>query len=302
MCEECLRHAIATVFDKEQQSWYFSPHTYDYESFVAGQDKLREYSEQYEIINAINPGKFGVEWVRKVVEGGRTAQVVTLEETLELLRIAKAANPDGNLIGMNDTCICKRSRGGDISEPICMFLLHRPKDEDALPGTGGPGTLRKTGEDAIRQLYDPGDTDKMKEMLLDFERRLGLVHSVFTIAFPHIITLCNCEMPYCHSMRQRFLYGIPEAFVEGYYVASVSNDKCTGCGKCVPQCQFGAIKLDRKLNMVTTMPARCMGCGICRSVCPTDAIQMQERKKVTLLPVREPVGLRHMKEQEGSTT
>lgn len=98
MGEECLKHAAPTILGKEQQSWYFSPHAYDYESFVAGQDKSVEYGEQYEILNAINPGKFGVEWVRRVVQGGRTAQVVTWEEALELLRIAKDASPDGNLI------------------------------------------------------------------------------------------------------------------------------------------------------------------------------------------------------------
>lgn len=290
MCEDCLREACATIYGKEQHRWYFSPHAYDYESFADGLDKFIEYGDQYEIINAINPGKYGVEWVRKVVEGGRTAQVVTWEEAVEILRVAKEANEGENLVCINMTCICKRTRGGDVSEPICMFLIHPPKEEHARETF--TDRIDKTGEREARYVYDPIDSDKMRELLLDFERRLGLVHTVFTIAFPHVITLCNCEMPYCHSMRQRFLYGIPEAFVEGHYVASVSNDKCVGCGKCPEQCQFGAIRLDRKLGKVTTMPARCMGCGICRSVCPTDAIEMVERDKVTLLPVVEPVGLR----------
>jgi len=300
MCKECQEHALATIYGEEQSRWYFSPHAYDHESFVAQLDKNTEYANQYEFLNAINPGKYGVEWVRKVVEGGRTAQVVTLEEAIELFRIAREANQeDDNFFCINQTCICKRTRGGDVSEPICMMLLHRPGPEDPQPKQGSRGSQRtfKTGEVDSFHVFDPADSDKMREMLLDFEKRLGLVHSVFTIGFPHIVTLCNCEMPYCHSMRQRFLYGIPEAFVEGYYVASVSNDKCTGCGECQKQCQFGALKLDRKLGKVTTLPTSCMGCGICRSVCPTDAIEMVERKKVTLLPVREPVGLQKLREQ-----
>ncbi len=75
MCEECMNHALATVYGEEQARWYFSPHAYDHESFLAALDKSTEYQSQYEILNAINPGKYGVEWVRKVVEGGRTAQV-----------------------------------------------------------------------------------------------------------------------------------------------------------------------------------------------------------------------------------
>ena len=297
MCEECQKHALATVYGEEQSRWYFSPHAYDHESFVASLDKSVEYTNQYEIINAINPGKYGVEWVKKVVEGGRTAQVVTLEEAVELLRIARETNPGEDFTGLNLSCICKRTRGGDITEPMCMTFLQRPRPEDPRPEADSSGSQRifKNGEQETFHLFDAADSDKMKELLLDFERRLGLMHTVFTIGFPYIITLCNCEMPYCHSMRQRFLYGIPEAFVEGYYVASVSNDRCTGCGECQQQCQFGAIKLDRKLKNVTTMPTRCMGCGICRSVCPTDAIEMVERKKVTLLPAAEPVGLQKLR-------
>lgn len=299
MCQECLNHALATIYGEEQARWYFSPHAHDHEAFLASLEKGLEYTSQYEFINAINPGKYGVEWVKKVVEGGRTAQVVTLEEAIELLRIARETNAGDDFFGYNQSCICKRTRGGDITEPICMTFVHRPRPEDPVPRVGSAGSQRifRDGEREAFYVFDASDTDKMREMLLDFERRLGQIHSVFTIGFPSITTVCNCEMPYCHSMRQRFLYGIPEAFVEGYYVGSVSNDKCTGCGECQRQCQFGAIKLDRKLNTVTTLPTSCMGCGICRSVCPTDAIEMVERKKVTLLPVREPVGLRKLQEK-----
>ena len=297
MCEECLEHALATVYGEEKPAWYFSPHAYDHESYVNAFEKSTEYINQYEFLNAINPGKYGVEWVRKVVEGGRTAQVVTLEEAIELFRIAAETNQDGNLFAINQTCICKRTRGGDISEPICMMLLHHAKPEDPPPKLSSQSGKRifKTGEVETFSMFDPGDSEAMRKILLDFEVRLGLVHTVFTIGFPNIVTLCNCEMPYCHSMRQRFLYGIPEAFIEGHYIASVSNDKCTGCGECQKQCQFGAIKLDRALGKVTTMPTRCMGCGICRSVCPNDAIEMVERKKVTLLTEAEPVGLQKLR-------
>ena len=300
MCEECMSHALATVYGEEQARWYFSPHAYDHESFLAALDKSTEYQSQYEILNAINPGKYGVEWVRKVVQGGRTAQVVTLEEAVELLRIAAETNrEEEGFRCINVSCICKRTRGGDISEPVCMTMVHRPKPEDPQDREGNRAARRvfKTGEQETFYEFDAADSDKMRELLLDLEKRLGLVHTVFTIGFPHIITLCNCEMPYCHSMRQRFLYDIPEAFVEGYYVASVNNDRCNGCGKCQQQCNFGAIRLDRALKTVTTMLTRCMGCGICRSVCPADAIEMVERKKVTLLPAREPVGLQKLRKE-----
>ena len=61
--EPCL----ATVYGEEQSRWYFSPHACDHESFVASLDKSTEYQSQYEILDAINPGKYGVEWVGKIV-------------------------------------------------------------------------------------------------------------------------------------------------------------------------------------------------------------------------------------------
>ncbi|MBW2091940.1 MAG: 4Fe-4S binding protein [Deltaproteobacteria bacterium] len=298
MCQECLEHSIAKIFGQDQPSWFFSPHAYDYESFAASIEKQGEYGSQYEFINAINPGKFGAEWVKKVVEGGRTCQVVTWEEALEVLRICKEANPEGsNFFGLLDTCICKRTRGGDITEPVCMFMLHMPKPED-MPPPREIDRPRNKEEAPLRQTYDPGDLPKMKEMLLDFERRLGLVHSLFTIHFPHVITVCNCEMPYCHSLRQRYLYGVREAAIEGYYVISVNNDKCVGCGDCEAQCQFGVINLDKRLGKIATMPTLCMGCGICRSVCPTGAIEMVPRKRVTQLETPEPANLQAVIEQE----
>ena len=291
MCDKCAAEGLAKIFGKDVQRWYFSTDAYDYQHAHGADDKFTEYAEQYEILNAINAGKFGYPWIKKVVEGGRLAQVVTWEEAVELLRIAKEANEGENLLCINMTCICKRTRGGDVTEPICMFLIHPPKPEHAREQF--MNRINMTGERESFQLYDPMDSAKMKELLLDYETRLGLVHSVFTIGFPSIITVCNCEMPYCHSLRQRFLYGIKEAFIEGYYVSRVNNDKCTGCGKCQEQCQFGAIRLDRKLGKVTTMPANCFGCGICRSVCPTNAIEMVERETVTLLPKNEAYGLYH---------
>ena len=300
MCEECMKHALNTAYGEENAKWFFSPHAHDHESYVSSLSKEYEYMSQYEILNAINPGKYGVKWVKKVVQGGRTAQVVTLEEAIELLRISAETNrEDEDFRCINVSCICKRTRGGDVSEPMCMTMVHRPRPTEPvdIESIRAGQRIFKTGEVEAFQEFDATDTEKIKDMLLDFEKRLGLIHTVFTVGFPHITTLCNCEMPYCHSMRQRFLYGIPDAFVEGYYVAKVNNDKCTGCGECQKQCQFGAIKLDRALKNITTMPTRCMGCGICRSVCPTDAIEMIERKTVTLLPAREPVGLQRLQKK-----
>ncbi|HUT27812.1 MAG TPA: ATP-binding protein [Methanomassiliicoccales archaeon] len=56
--------------------------------------------------------------------------------------------------------------------------------------------------------------------------------------------------------------------------------KCDACGKCVENCQFGAmIRLGKKVRLMSGL---CHGCGTCRLVCPLDAITMSGRSVGTV--------------------
>jgi len=53
----------------------------------------------------------------------------------------------------------------------------------------------------------------------------------------------------------------------------IDLDKCNGCGLCVKNCRFGAMKMVRgkpKLN-----PFLCEGCGVCEIICPFGAIKLR---------------------------
>jgi len=55
--------------------------------------------------------------------------------------------------------------------------------------------------------------------------------------------------------------------------AVVDDEKCNGCGVCVPACgdsSYGAISLRDKIAIVDEN--RCVGCGLCKLVCPKDAV------------------------------
>ncbi|KXS40227.1 MAG: cobyrinic acid ac-diamide synthase [Methanohalophilus sp. T328-1] len=55
--------------------------------------------------------------------------------------------------------------------------------------------------------------------------------------------------------------------------ANIHLEQCTGCGICVDNCRFGAIKEGFEID-----PYICEGCGVCEYVCPADAVTMEYNK------------------------
>jgi ferredoxin len=59
-------------------------------------------------------------------------------------------------------------------------------------------------------------------------------------------------------------------------IVRIDEDKCDGCGLCVPDCAEGAIKIiDGKAKLLAEN--LCDGLGACLGVCPRDAITVEER-------------------------
>lgn len=59
-------------------------------------------------------------------------------------------------------------------------------------------------------------------------------------------------------------------------IVHIDEEKCDGCGQCVPNCMEGAIKL---INGKAKLIAEnlCDGLGACLGTCPRDAITVEER-------------------------
>ncbi|MEX2701673.1 MAG: FAD-dependent oxidoreductase [Candidatus Baldrarchaeota archaeon] len=60
-------------------------------------------------------------------------------------------------------------------------------------------------------------------------------------------------------------------------IADVNPELCTGCGRCLNVCEFGAIKLEITSNeqlVAKVDPLLCKGCGSCSVECPARAITM----------------------------
>jgi len=60
-------------------------------------------------------------------------------------------------------------------------------------------------------------------------------------------------------------------------IVQIDEEKCDGCGKCVPSCAEGAIRIvDGKARLVADL--YCDGLGACLGECPLDAISIIERE------------------------
>lgn len=60
-------------------------------------------------------------------------------------------------------------------------------------------------------------------------------------------------------------------------IIRIDEDKCTGCGQCIPNCPEGALQIiDGKARLVSDLS--CDGLGACIGHCPEDAITIETRE------------------------
>ncbi|MEK7309977.1 MAG: 4Fe-4S binding protein [Planctomycetota bacterium] len=60
-------------------------------------------------------------------------------------------------------------------------------------------------------------------------------------------------------------------------IIRIDEDKCTGCGECIPNCPEGALQIiDNKVRLISDL--FCDGLGACIGHCPEGAISTEERE------------------------
>ncbi|HOO54622.1 MAG TPA: 4Fe-4S binding protein [Methanothrix sp.] len=92
-----------------------------------------------------------------------------------------------------------------------------------------------------------------------------------------MVVICNCEGKICLPNRAHQLVG--GVLSPGPDIIDCDFESCSGCGRCVDRCHFGANRLvDGK---IATDPGRCYGCGLCVSTCPSEARRLVERTGYT---------------------
>ncbi len=60
-------------------------------------------------------------------------------------------------------------------------------------------------------------------------------------------------------------------------IIRIDEDKCDGCGNCIPECHEGALQIiDGKARLISDL--FCDGLGACLGYCPTGALTIEERE------------------------
>lgn len=60
-------------------------------------------------------------------------------------------------------------------------------------------------------------------------------------------------------------------------IIKIDEDKCNGCGQCIPSCKEGALAIiNGKAKLVSEI--YCDGLGACLGTCPNDAISIEKRE------------------------
>ena len=93
---------------------------------------------------------------------------------------------------------------------------------------------------------------------------------------------CSMECKWCAN---------PET-IDPYPQLMYYRNKCTGCGRCIPDCIHEAIKFHHDGSRVEQIPGKCKNCGACVSACRQEA-----REIIGELKKRFPAGKVFMEKQ-----
>jgi NAD-dependent dihydropyrimidine dehydrogenase PreA subunit len=210
-------------------------------------------------------------WVSRMVLKVVNGEVLTLEETLEV--VAGIAD-HGYLIAVG-TCPCRRARN--------KFSDHLPNNTDMVFGKWAEEYLHNYPD-----CYEVIDKEEALRLVREFDHH-GFVHNLYGIPVMRdaAYVVCNCAPDVCVPLRVHCEFGYP-AFSRGRSLAMVDSVACLGgeeCGACFARCPFNARKAGAD-GKSTVDPDTCHGCGVCRETCRGEATRMERKPGARLIFAR----------------
>ncbi len=269
MCEFCVKHG-------EGKKWYLRMENYSMELaerlgsidtgvyFGRNFDKILSRGERaIRIIKRLpvmfQKAAFAIHayWQKRMHLG----QVLPIEDVYQVLDMMSSI--------VRLPCLCRRYTIKDEGR-YCLGITLDPMSS----------TIKKK---TAYTFFDPPDVSNLefmtkeeaKKLVKEFDDR-GLIHTIWTLKTPYIVSVCNCELTSCTGFRLHY-EGLKTIF-RAEYVAIVNPEKCVGCRRCISRCPFGAIYYNSSTKKIMIDPKKCYGCGLCRNVCSKDAISLIDRK------------------------
>jgi ferredoxin len=274
MCQFCVEHG-------DGKKWYLeaSNYAYDLESDLRRRDYIVHFVRDFDTSRAraiggmeilgMLPGtleRTGKRVVSRRMRPVHFGQPVPIEECDLIFDIATSI--------VRIPCICRMwAKPGVPAEAVCVLVTTQPLE-----------TLLEEGFRDYENGPDTSDFERLTktqahELLRACEER-GLMHSVWTFLTPFIGAICNCDRESgCMAMRLTKDYSMPMMW-RGEWVARLDTDSCSGCGRCVDLCPFGALTRASKGGPVDLDVKECWGCGVCRSGCEFGALSLVDRRSV----------------------
>ena len=84
---------------------------------------------------------------------------------------------------------------------------------------------------------------------------------------------CDVDAPNLHIIQSPECKPVKTEFM-GAEKAVTDSEKCSGCGLCLSECRFDAIKMKDGKAYINEFA--CEGCGVCSYLCPEKAISMND--------------------------
>jgi MinD superfamily P-loop ATPase len=102
--------------------------------------------------------------------------------------------------------------------------------------------------------------------------KTSLAASLAVLAGPVVVADCDVDAADLHLVMNPVIEKRENFF--GGKKAAIATEKCSGCGKCLEICRFGAVLKDGG-GQYRIDAAGCEGCGVCSFFCPEKAIDFK---------------------------
>jgi ferredoxin len=138
--------------------------------------------------------------------------------------------------------------------------------------------------------------------------KAGLVPTVTNISpMEGLEFICYCCGCACLVLNPTIRAdNVHQVLADSRFLVKVDNEKCNGCGECVPKCFFDAIEM-KKLPGSDTPKAvidaeKCVGCGVCVLECEPEAMTMDIVRPPEFIPetIAGPASIVHASPPEAS--